>query len=187
MKFNVTKASPFIRDLVLQALTRICVDARQRALPEGTDNLLAVVLADAPHPNAEGGKDSELTLLLNGHEIDIGAWADAVERGLEMAIARGVEDKIRGDLANRLEGVDTALAALREQLIENAAEAMHKPSSHKLNCTDGGLNNTLAVPCPCECGGTLRSDGRNKQETLTFLLCPTCGCTHHADDAERTP
>jgi len=39
------------------------------------------------------------------------------------------------------------------------------------------------VACPCPgCDGTLRADGRNVQDTLTFLQCDACGCTYVAED-----
>lgn len=43
------------------------------------------------------------------------------------------------------------------------------------------------VPCPCEggCKGVLKSEGRNIADTLTFLQCDTCGCTHVAYDFQK--
>lgn len=49
-------------------------------------------------------------------------------------------------------------------------------------CVERGMTNPHRVACPCACGGTLRSDGRNKGETLTFLQCDGCACTYVADD-----
>lgn len=46
------------------------------------------------------------------------------------------------------------------------------------------IANCETVPCPCPgpCDGTLRSDGRNVQDDLTFLQCDRCGCTYVAED-----
>lgn len=43
------------------------------------------------------------------------------------------------------------------------------------------------VPCPCEgCdGGVLRSDGRNKRNSHTFLVCSVCKCYYHAVDTDE--
>lgn len=45
-----------------------------------------------------------------------------------------------------------------------------------------GFEPPPAVACPCRCGGTLRSYGRNKNDNLTFLECDKCSCTYHAAD-----
>lgn len=55
----------------------------------------------------------------------------------------------------------------------------------KIGCRDEdiGLMGPFPVRCPCGCEkGLLRSDGRNTQGTLTFLMCDACSCTYEADD-----
>jgi hypothetical protein len=49
---------------------------------------------------------------------------------------------------------------------------------------DGGMNNCTSVRCPCppDCEGTLRADRRNRQDTLTFLICDVCACAYVAED-----
>lgn len=42
--------------------------------------------------------------------------------------------------------------------------------------------NPSSVRCPCQCGGFLESDGRNKQDTLSFLICSRCRCCYVARD-----
>lgn len=46
------------------------------------------------------------------------------------------------------------------------------------------FENCLPIKCPCPggCEGTLKSDGRNVQDDLTFLQCDTCGCAYVAED-----
>lgn len=42
-----------------------------------------------------------------------------------------------------------------------------------------------AIKCQCDgCGGTLRADGRNKMDTLTFLICSECACCYRAEDKQ---
>lgn len=50
-------------------------------------------------------------------------------------------------------------------------------------CDYEGFDNCPKVACPCEnCTGELRSDGRNKLNNLTFLVCNVCSCTYVAYD-----
>jgi len=48
----------------------------------------------------------------------------------------------------------------------------------------GGLEACIWIPCPCKggCTGYLKTDGRNVQNTLTFLECTVCHCTYVAGD-----
>lgn len=52
-------------------------------------------------------------------------------------------------------------------------------------CRDGGYTNPSMIICPCQCGGVLKSDGRNKYDTLTFLVCNRCQCCYVAGDAKK--
>lgn len=47
----------------------------------------------------------------------------------------------------------------------------------------------LPVRCPCvgDCTGVLRSDGRNVDNTLTFVECDVCHCTYVAEDSAKNP
>lgn len=58
------------------------------------------------------------------------------------------------------------------------------PNTEELPChKEAGLQNPVSVKCPCGCkGGILKSDGRNVQDNLTFLMCSVCKCTYVADD-----
>lgn len=39
------------------------------------------------------------------------------------------------------------------------------------------------VKCPCGCkDGVLQTDGKNTQDTLTFLICSSCQCCYIAEN-----
>lgn len=49
------------------------------------------------------------------------------------------------------------------------------------------FDSPLVVKCPCpgSCSGYLVSDGRNSNNTLTFLICSVCKCTYQAPDSQK--
>lgn len=56
------------------------------------------------------------------------------------------------------------------------------------SCKEAGeipFINCSPVSCPCQCGGILQNDGRNKIDTLTFLMCSRCSCAYVAGDNEK--
>ncbi len=62
---------------------------------------------------------------------------------------------------------------------------LYRNRPKKIGCRkeDIGIMGPFPVSCPCGCEkGVLRSDGRNKQGTLTFLMCDACSCTYEAND-----
>lgn len=66
-----------------------------------------------------------------------------------------------------------------------ATEIQLKAAKTCLEASDNPFARPTMVPCPCMCGGILQNDGRNRMDTLTFLVCSKCKCCYVAGDSEK--
>lgn len=111
MRIRFTGSRSLVEDLILMAVT---------STTKGSAPSIEQILRNSPYPRPDGGSDLEVTLYVNGYEVDIGAWAARMQEHVDRAIAEGVADKIKEQIGDRLEPIYRDLEELSSALKERA-------------------------------------------------------------------